>query len=99
MHDVGMSAKGLSKGTFHWPSKGAGALACGHGGIVTIDGHKYACYRDEEGKLHKISARCPHLGCELSWNPDEKSWDCPCHGSRFDVDGKLLDNPSKTDAK
>ena len=99
MHDVGMSVKGLSKGTFHRPSKGIGSLACGHGGIVTIDGRKFACYRDEEGKLHKISARCPHLGCELSWNPDEKSWDCPCHGSRFDVDGKLLDNPSKTDAK
>ncbi|MBQ3515235.1 MAG: FAD-dependent oxidoreductase [Lachnospiraceae bacterium] len=55
-------------------------------------------YRDEEGKLHKISARCPHMGCELTWNPDEKSWDCPCHGSRFDVDGKLLDNPAKKDA-
>ncbi len=99
LHDVGMSVKGLSKGTFHRPSKGVGALSCGHGGIVTIDGKRYACYRDEEGKLHKISARCPHLGCELSWNPDEKSWDCPCHGSRFDVDGKLLDNPSKIDAR
>ncbi len=98
-HDVGMSVKGLSKGTFHRPGKDAGSLARGHGGIVTIDGRKFACYRDEEGMLHKISARCPHLGCELSWNPDEKSWDCPCHGSRFDVDGKLLDNPSKTDAK
>ncbi len=98
LHDVGMSVKGLSKGAFHRPSKSAASLSCGHGGIVTVDGRKFACYRDEEGKLHKISARCPHMGCELSWNPDEKSWDCPCHGSRFDVDGKLLDNPSKTDA-
>lgn len=40
--------------------------------------------------------RCPHMGCELVWNPDEKSWDCPCHGSRFDESGKLLDNPAKT---
>ena len=41
--------------------------------------------------------RCPHMGCELVWNPDERSWDCPCHGSRFDQDGKLLDNPAKKD--
>lgn len=47
------------------------------------------------GWLGKKSKRCPHLGCELVWNPDEKSWDCPCHGSRFEEDGALLDNPSK----
>lgn len=41
--------------------------------------------------------RCSHMGCELQWNPEEKSWDCPCHGSRFDEEGKLLDNPSKRD--
>ncbi len=48
-----------------------------------------------KGWLHSSSNRCPHMGCALAWNPDEKSWDCPCHGSRFDADGKLLDNPSK----
>lgn len=42
--------------------------------------------------------RCSHMGCKLKWNPEEKSWDCPCHGSRYDNDGKLLDNPSKKDA-
>lgn len=93
--DVGQSVKGLSKGAFHRPKAGAKDLDLGHGGIVTIDGIRYACYRDEDGILHKISARCPHMGCELTWNPDEHSWDCPCHGSRFDVDGKLLDNPAK----
>lgn len=46
-----------------------------------------------KGLFHK-SARCPHMGCELVWNPDEESWDCPCHGSRFDKEGKLLDNPA-----
>lgn len=45
------------------------------------------------GKPH----RCPHMGCELIWNPDEESWDCPCHGSRFDRHGKLLDDPAQTD--
>ena len=43
--------------------------------------------------------RCPHLGCALKWNPREHSWDCPCHGSRFTEDGKLLDNPATRDLK
>lgn len=49
-----------------------------------------------KGLFHK-KKRCPHMGCELTWNAEEKSWDCPCHGSRFDINGKLLDNPSKKD--
>lgn len=95
--DAGMSVKGLSKGLLHRPKKDAESLPCGHGGIVLVDGKRFACYRDEAGELHMLSARCSHMGCELEWNPDEKSWDCPCHGSRFDVDGNLLDNPSKKD--
>ena len=43
--------------------------------------------------------RCPHLGCALRWNPQEHTWDCPCHGSRFDMDGKLLDTPAQKDRK
>ena len=62
LHDVGMSAKGLTKGFFH-----------------------------------KNGPRCSHMGCELVWNPEEKSWDCPCHGSRFTEEGKVLDNPAKRD--
>ena len=94
--DAGMSVKGLARGLLHRPKKTEDSLAYGQGGIVTIEGKRYACYRDETGKLHKISARCPHMGCELAWNPDDKRWDCPCHGSGFDVDGNLLDNPAKT---
>lgn len=98
LHDIGMSVKGLTKGILHRPNESADSLAPGHGGIVTVGGKRYACYRDEAGTLHKISARCPHMGCELTWNLDEKSWDCPCHGSRFDMDGHLLDNPAKKDS-
>ncbi len=47
--------------------------------------------------LFTATPRCPHMGCALEWNPDELSWDCPCHGSRFDRDGKLLDNPAQVD--
>lgn len=96
-HDIGMSVKGLTKGMLHRPKDAVDSLLPGHGGLVTVKGRRYACYRDDGGALHKISARCPHMGCELTWNPDEKSWDCPCHGSRFDMDGILLDNPSKKD--
>lgn len=51
-----------------------------------------------KGAFGQKNPSCPHLGCELIWNPEEESWDCPCHGSRFDKDGKLLDNPAKKDA-
>lgn len=99
VHDISMSIKGLAKGFFHRPDENVDFLLNGHGGIVKIEGQRYACYRDETGELHRFSARCPHMGCELTWNPDEKSWDCPCHGSRFDVDGRLLDNPAGTGLK
>jgi Rieske Fe-S protein len=49
--------------------------------------------------LNPTIPRCPHLGCALKWNNAEKSWDCPCHGSRFSDDGKLLDNPATADLK
>ena len=49
------------------------------------------------GLFHTTPARCTHMGCGLVWNPNEKSYDCPCHGSRFDADGQLLDNPAKKD--
>ncbi|WP_123538580.1 FAD-dependent oxidoreductase [Halosimplex salinum] len=56
-----------------------------------------AAYRDEDGAVHAVSAVCPHMGCLVSWNDGESSWDCPCHGSRFDVDGSVLDTPAIDD--
>ena len=58
---------------------------------------KLAAYRDEEGALHACSPCCAHLRCQLTFNAAEKSWDCPCHGSRFDVDGHLLCGPAQRD--
>jgi glycine/D-amino acid oxidase-like deaminating enzyme/nitrite reductase/ring-hydroxylating ferredoxin subunit len=55
---------------------------------------KVGVYRDEEGGLHAVSLRCTHLGCLLRFNSAERSWDCPCHGSRFDVDGHVLEGPA-----
>lgn len=95
--DLGESVIGLGKGAFHFPIRTEKALQPGEAGIVRQGWKRYACFKDREGRLHKISAKCPHMGCELAWNAEELSWDCPCHGSRFDCDGKLLDNPAQID--
>ena len=58
---------------------------------------KVAVYRDEQGALHERSAVCPHLGCIVHWNRAEKTWDCPCHGSRFDAYGKVINGPANRD--
>ena len=71
-------------------------LPPGNGGVVEIDGKKMGVYRNEQGELLVVSVKCPHLGCQLEWNPAEKSWDCPCHGSRFDVNGTLLNGPANS---
>ena len=60
---------------------------------------KVAVYRDAQGALHRRSATCPHLGCIVAWNPSEKSWDCPCHGSRFDKFGTVMVGPANSDLK
>lgn len=67
------------------------------GALVRMGAKKVAAYRDTEGKMHLMSPVCPHLGCYVNWNHAEKSWDCPCHGSRFDPYGKLLNGPAVTD--
>jgi len=72
----------------------AESLAPGEAGLRIVHGHKVAAYRDEAGELHAVSARCTHLGCLVTWNTAERSWDCPCHGSRFDVDGEVLQGPA-----
>jgi glycine/D-amino acid oxidase-like deaminating enzyme/nitrite reductase/ring-hydroxylating ferredoxin subunit len=72
-------------------------IAPGEGRIVGRPGDQSAVYRDPQGEVHAVSARCTHLGCIVSWNPAETSWDCPCHGSRFSVDGEVLQGPAVRD--
>lgn len=69
-------------------------IAAGHGAILREGSRKLAVYRNDEGGLQVVSATCTHLGCVVSWNDAEKSWDCPCHGSRFDVSGEVLHGPA-----
>jgi glycine/D-amino acid oxidase-like deaminating enzyme/nitrite reductase/ring-hydroxylating ferredoxin subunit len=66
----------------------------GQGAVVRQGASKLAVYRDDAARLHVRSAICTHLGCVVAWNPVEKSWDCPCHASRFDVDGEVLHGPA-----
>lgn len=72
-------------------------LAPGEGGVVSVGGKKAAAFRDEAGALHACSHVCTHLGCHVRWNPAEKSFDCPCHGSRFDPYGKVIQGPAVKD--
>jgi Rieske Fe-S protein len=72
----------------------ADEIAAGSGALMRHGLTKKAVYRDTHSKLHECSAVCPHLGCIVDWNSTEKTWDCPCHGSRFDPDGKVLNGPA-----
>ena len=67
------------------------------GKIVEIEGKKVGIYKDEKGNLHAVNPICSHLGCEVIWNSSDKTWDCPCHGSRFDYSGKSIYSPSIKD--
>ena len=93
------AAKSLTKQLFQIPAKQAAELPRGHGGIVFLHGKKVGVYKDADGTVYAVDIRCPHLGCQLEWNPDEKSWDCPCHGSRFDFRGELISGPAQSDIK
>ena len=76
------------------PKEEANQIQNGEGKIVEVNGQKIGIYKDKEGKIYKVNPVCKHLGCELSWNNLDKTWDCPCHGSRYDYKGKLIYGPS-----
>lgn len=95
MKDGGKAVKGLTRRFFHLPDETAAELKRGHGAVVDTPEGKAGVYKTEEGRICQVDIVCPHMGCELSWNPDELSWDCPCHGSRFDWEGNLIDGPAQ----
>jgi Rieske Fe-S protein len=69
-------------------------LAPGEGSVVADGLGQKAVYRDDDGVLHAVSARCTHLGCIVRWNGAERTWDCPCHGSRFEATGEVANGPA-----
>lgn len=86
-----------------WLTKGnlsdTDALQPGTGAVMRKGLKKVAVYRDPQGHLHERSATCPHLGCLVAWNGAEHTWDCPCHGSRFEATGRVIHGPATSDLK
>src|SRR5205823_3869763 len=72
-------------------------LRNGEARVIKVDGDRIAAYRDEHGQLHAVSAVCTHMGCIVEFNEADTTWDCPCHGSRFDLDGHCLKGPARKD--
>ncbi|WP_085508601.1 FAD-dependent oxidoreductase [Thalassobacillus devorans] len=64
------------------------------GAIVKVDGKRAGAYKDKSGKVSLVDTTCTHMGCDLAWNNSERSWDCPCHGSRFTVEGNVIEGPA-----
>jgi Rieske Fe-S protein len=69
-------------------------LKAGDAAILRAGGRIVAAYRDDRNKLHTVSAVCTHLRCIVHWNDTERTWDCPCHGSRFDIEGNVMAAPA-----
>jgi glycine/D-amino acid oxidase-like deaminating enzyme/nitrite reductase/ring-hydroxylating ferredoxin subunit len=81
---------GLVRSGGHHPE----SLGSGDGAILTVHGKKVAAYRDDAGVLVTLDPACRHMGCTVAWNPAEKTWDCPCHGSRYRADGQVIHGPA-----
>ncbi|MDB6139348.1 MAG: puuB 1 [Verrucomicrobiaceae bacterium] len=86
----------LVKGLLTGAGSDVEQLKPGEGKLMRCSGKKVAAYRQEDGTLRLLSPVCPHLGCTVAWNNAEKSWDCPCHGSRFSATGELIGGPAET---
>jgi Rieske Fe-S protein len=72
-------------------------LGPGEGGLFVATGKEIAAYKGVDGKLYLLSPVCRHMGCIVGWNSAEKTWDCPCHGSRYRYDGKVIHGPALSD--
>lgn len=93
------SVKNLGRQWFLRPGLEADSLKPGHGGVTVCRGRKVGAVKKPDGSLQTICPKCPHMGCQLEWNPDEGAWECPCHGSRFDADGSWRNGPARGDAE
>ncbi|HHL2031345.1 TPA: FAD-dependent oxidoreductase [Clostridium perfringens] len=96
-NDLIETAKNFIAQKVYIPSSEIEHIKNGHGGIIEYNGEKVGVYKNKDGKEFFVSTKCTHLGCQLSWNSDELTWDCPCHGSRFDYKGRLIGSPATKD--
>lgn len=97
LKDAGIIAKSLLSEHLKIVRNKLTDIEPGKAGIIMKDGQRMGVYRDMDDRYYFISTKCPHLGCSLEWNQNELTWDCPCHGSRFDYKGNIITNPAMRD--
>ncbi|WP_087972284.1 FAD-dependent oxidoreductase [Oceanobacillus rekensis] len=85
----------LIKGKLEMTNIDPFTLSNDEGSIISVKGERKGAYKDKEGKLHIVDTTCTHMGCEVEWNSGERSWDCPCHGSRFTYTGDVMEGPAE----
>ncbi|MGD7008912.1 FAD-dependent oxidoreductase [Metabacillus sp. 84] len=88
------TAKAFVKGKFNHSNKDVDELQKDEGAKLKVNGQKAGAYRDTAGNVTLVKPVCTHMGCDLEWNNGDRSWDCPCHGSRFNTDGEILEGPA-----
>ena len=92
-HNIEVAEKYIG-GVISRPSGDLRDVQPGEGRILMIEGRKTGIYRDQEGRVHAVNPTCTHMGCVAAWNSAEETWDCPCHGSRYSVDGRVIHGPA-----
>ncbi|MGM8213876.1 FAD-dependent oxidoreductase [Virgibacillus sp. W0430] len=92
-------AKHLIKGKLEYTDSNIENMKADEAKVVRIRGKRTGVYKDNENELHLVDTTCTHLGCEVEWNSGERTWDCPCHGSRFSYDGKVVAGPANKPLK
>lgn len=96
-HNTHVLKEVLSKFFSSDPDKGFADIAPTESKVIDVDGRKVGVHKDEHGSVHAVHAACTHMGCTVTWNQSEQSWDCPCHGARYSKDGKVLNGPADRD--
>ncbi|MED3655914.1 FAD-dependent oxidoreductase [Heyndrickxia sporothermodurans] len=89
-------AKHLIEGKLEYPLRDINDLANDEGSVVNVNGKRAGAYKDADGKVYVVDTTCTHLGCEIEWNSGDRTWDCPCHGSRFSIVGDVIEGPAET---
>ncbi|WP_242144357.1 MULTISPECIES: FAD-dependent oxidoreductase [unclassified Bacillus cereus group] len=92
-------AKHLIEGKLEFALRKPEDLVNGEGAVVRVNGKRAGAYKDDNGKLHIVDTTCTHLGCEVEWNSGDCTWDCPCHGSRFSINGDVVEGPANQPLK
>lgn len=95
----GEAAKELIKGKLEYSKGNIEEMHKDHGEVMRINGTRAGVYKDLSGNVQIVDTTCTHMGCELNWNQGERTWDCPCHGSRFSTKGDVLEGPAKSPLK